>query len=43
MTGSGSCVFGISRDKEKVMELYEKVVFDYPFAKYGVINPNKTC
>ena len=43
MTGSGSCVFGLTQDKELVMSLYEQVVFDYPFAKYGIINPPKTC
>ena len=37
MSGSGSCVFGLSEDKETVMALYEKIVFDYPFVKYGVI------
>lgn len=39
MTGSGSGVFGLSKDREKVMLLYEKIVFDYPFVKYGAINP----
>lgn len=43
MTGSGSCVFGLTQDKDLVMSLYEQVVFDYPFAKYGIINPPKTC
>lgn len=42
MTGSGSCIVGLSQDKELVMNLFESVVFDYPFAKYGVINPMKT-
>lgn len=42
MTGSGSCIYGLSQDKELVMSLFEQVVFDYPFAKYGVINPKKT-
>ena len=41
MTGSGSCIFGLSQDKEKVIELFEKVVFKYPFVKYGIINPSK--
>lgn len=41
MTGSGSCIFGVSENREKVMKLYEKLTFKYPFVKYGIINPDK--
>lgn len=41
MTGSGSCIFGVSENREKVMKLYEKLAFKYPFVKYGIINPDK--
>lgn len=37
MSGSGTCVVGFAKDQETVMKLYERVVFDYPFVKYGVI------
>lgn len=37
MTGSGSCVYGLSKDKDKVMELFEKISIKYPFVKYGSI------
>lgn len=37
MSGSGTCVVGFARNRETVMKLYERVVFDYPFVKYGVI------
>lgn len=39
MTGSGSCVYGLSQDKETVMNIFEKIVFDYPFVKYGKVKP----
>ena len=41
MTGSGSCIFGVSENRDKVMKLYEKLAFKYPFVKYGIINPDK--
>lgn len=41
MTGSGSCIFGVSENREKVMKLYRKLAFKYPFVKYGIINPSK--
>lgn len=37
MSGSGSVVFGLSESKEKVMEIFEKIVLEYPFVKYGKI------
>lgn len=37
MTGSGTCVYGLSQSKEEVVKIFEELVFDYPFVKYGRI------
>ncbi|WP_323611846.1 4-(cytidine 5'-diphospho)-2-C-methyl-D-erythritol kinase [Erysipelothrix enhydrae] len=37
MSGSGTSIYGLSDQKEKVMEAYETLVLDYPFIKYGRI------
>ncbi|MDE8328688.1 4-(cytidine 5'-diphospho)-2-C-methyl-D-erythritol kinase [Erysipelothrix rhusiopathiae] len=37
MSGSGTSIYGLSDQKEKVMEAYETLVLDYPFIKYGKI------
>lgn len=37
MSGSGTSIYGLSNNKEKVMEAYEALVLDYPFVKYGKI------
>lgn len=37
MSGSGTSIYGLSNQKEKVMEAYEALVLDYPFIKYGKI------
>lgn len=37
MSGSGSTVYGLSQSKEVVMDIFEKIVYDYPFVKYGKI------
>lgn len=37
MSGSGTTIFGLSEDIETVQKLYDKIIFDYPFVKYGKI------
>lgn len=37
MTGSGSSVYGLASDKETVRKVFEELVFDYPFVKYGKV------
>ncbi len=38
MTGSGSCIYGLSQDKEIVMQAFSKMSLKYPFVKYGRIH-----
>lgn len=38
MSGSGTSVYGFTTDKEKAIKIYEKLVFKYPFLKYGKIS-----
>lgn len=35
MTGSGSCIVGLSQNKSCVMEIFERISLKYPFVKYG--------
>ena len=37
MTGSGTCIYGLTTNKQEAIKIYEKIVFDYPFVKYGQI------
>lgn len=37
MSGSGTTIYGLTQDLSKAMTLYNKIVFDYPFVKYGRI------
>lgn len=37
MTGSGTGMFGLSLDKDQVIDIYSRIVFKYPFVKYGRI------
>lgn len=37
MSGSGTSIYGFTTDKEKAIKIYEKLVFKYPFLKYGKI------
>ncbi len=37
MTGSGTCIYGLTDSKKEAIKIYEKIVFDYPFVKYGQI------
>ncbi len=38
MSGSGTSIYGFTTDKEKAIKIYEKLVFKYPFLKYGKIS-----
>ncbi|QIK69029.1 4-(cytidine 5'-diphospho)-2-C-methyl-D-erythritol kinase [Erysipelothrix sp. HDW6C] len=37
MSGSGTTIYGLTQDLDTAMTLYNKIVFDYPFVKYGRI------
>lgn len=37
MSGSGTSIYGLTTDKQKAIEVYEALVFKYPFIKYGKI------
>ena len=38
MSGRGTSIYGFTTDKEKAIKIYEKLVFKYPFLKYGKIS-----
>lgn len=38
MSGSGTSIYGLTTDKNRAIEIYEKLVFKYPFLKYGQIS-----
>lgn len=38
MSGSGTSVYGLTTNKEQAIEIYESLVFKYPFVKYGKIS-----
>lgn len=38
MSGSGTSIYGFTTDKDKAIKIYEKLVFKYPFLKYGKIS-----
>lgn len=37
MSGSGTSIYGLTTEKGKAIEIYESLVFKYPFVKYGKI------
>ncbi len=37
MSGTGTTIFGLTEDRDEAIRIYEKIVFDYPFVKYGRI------
>lgn len=39
MSGTGSTVFGITKDLNRLRDYYEKVCLEHSFVKYGRINP----
>lgn len=39
MSGTGSSMFGLTRDIEELRKFYESVALEYSFVKYGRINP----
>lgn len=41
MSGSGTSIYGLTTDKQQAIDIYEKLVFKYPFIKYGMISNKK--
>lgn len=40
MSGSGTSIYGLTQDITLAQSIYKKLVFDYPFVKYGKIQTN---
>lgn len=38
MSGSGTSIYGLTTNKQQAIDIYEKLVFKYPFIKYGMIS-----
>lgn len=41
MSGSGTSIYGLTTDRQQAIDIYEKLVFKYPFIKYGMISGKK--